>query len=309
MRKQILICSLLAFALVLLAVACASPPSLPTPTPHAKPPTKAPTATPTPTATAIPSPTSPTKPQLVREIKLRSLPGVGHNPQAIAVLDGRVYVANRRTDNVSVIEGDQVVEVIAVGDAPTAIAADEETGLVYVANEGDDSISIISGNRVVRTVPAPKSPACLAALEGRLYAGGRGDNSLAVLDGVSGEQIAAVPLKASIGILALAVNPVNHLLYASVYHAVEIVDLKELTVVGRLDHEVYLTLGVDPASERFFVSEYDAMSGNHHLVAYDALGQRELGRGTWRWAQWGKCTSSTQAVTTWHSSVARATVW
>lgn len=278
MRKQFLICSLLAFALVLLAVACASPLSPPTSTPHAKPPTKAPTATPTPTATTIPSPTSPTKPQLVREIKLRSLTGAGHNPQAVAALDGRVYVANRRTDNVSVIEGDQVVEVIAVGDAPTAIATDEETGLVYVANEGDDSISIISGNRVVRTVPAPKSPACLAALEGHLYAGGRGDNALAVLDGVSGEQIAAVPLKASIGILALAVNPVNHLLYASVYHAVEIVDLKELTVVGRLDHEVYLTLGVDPASERFFVSEYDAMAGNQHLVAYDALGQTELGR-------------------------------
>jgi YVTN family beta-propeller protein len=278
MKRRAVMCTLLAFAALFLAVACAPVPLSPTPTLPAKPPSKVPTAIPSPTATLVPSPTRPTQPQLVREVTLRSLPDVGHNPQAIAVLDGRIYVANRSTDNVSVIEGDKVVEVIAVGDTPVALAADHKTGLVYVANEGEDSISIISGNRVVRTVSAPKSPACLAALDGHLYAGGRGENALAVLDGVSGKHIATVPLKASIGILALAVNPTNQLLYASVYRAVEIVNLKELTIVGRLDQEVYLTLGVDPTSERFFITEYDAKSGEHYLVAYDALGQREVGR-------------------------------
>jgi YVTN family beta-propeller protein len=280
MTRQVVTCALLAVAVVLVSASCAPVPPSPTPTLPAKPSSKVPSAVASPTATPLPSSTRPTKPQFVREVTLRSLPGVGHNPQAIAVLDGRIYVANRSTDNVSVIEGDEVVEVIAVGKAPVAVAADHKTGLVYVANENEDSISVISGSRVVKTVPAPKSPACLAALDGRIYAGGRGENTLAVLDAASGEQIAVVPLRASIGILALAVNPLNHLLYASVYKGVEIVDLAELTVVGRVEHEAYLTLGADPTSERFFVSEYDAKSGDQSLVAYDALGQRELGRVT-----------------------------
>lgn len=275
MRSITFISALLAFVVLLASMACSRPqPLLPTPTPSPLPPT----AAPSPTVTMPPAPTRPGKLQFIGEIKLRALPGVGHNPQAVAVLDGRIYIANRSTNNVSVIEGDEVVAVIAVGAAPIAVAADAETGLVYVANEGEDSISIISGYRVVETVPAPRSPACLAALEGRLYAGGRGENALMVLDGVSGEFIASVPLDASIGVLALAVNSLNDLLYASVYDAVEIVDLKELVVVGRLEREAYLTLGADPSSGRFFVGEYESESSSHYLVAYDALGAQVLGR-------------------------------
>ncbi len=278
MRRPVPLATLLGLVVASLAAACT--PTAPTATlmPHAKTSTRAPTAVPTPTATLVPSPTQPAKPQAVRELTLRALPGVGRAPQAIAVLDGRVYVANRTTDNVSVIEGDKVIDVIEVGDAPVAVAADERTGLVYVANEGDDSISVISGSRVVRTVPAPHNPACLAALDGRLYAGGRGDSSLAVLDGLSGEQIATVALRARIGILALAVNPANDLLYASVYGGVEIVHLEDLSIVGMLEREVYRTLGADPVSERLLISEYDAESREQYLVAYDALGQREQGR-------------------------------
>ncbi len=276
MRVRAFACILLALALALSAGACAPAPLTPTPTPLAR------VATPSPAATIPPSPTLPSKPQSVGEITLRTLPGVGHNPQAIAVLDGRVYVANRSTDNVSVIEDNEVVEVIAVGDAPVALATDPETGLLYVANEGEDSVSIISGYHVVKTVPAPKNPACLVVLDGRLYVGGRGENALAVLDGVSGERIATVPLEASIGILALAANPVTNLLYASVYNSVQIVDLRDLTVIAALEHDAYVTLGTDPTSERFFINEYDTSDDTYglhqYLVAYDALGREQLGR-------------------------------
>ncbi len=278
MRRPVLLAGLLGLVMAPLAAACT--PAAPTSivTPHARPSTQAPTAVPSPTATLAPSPTQVAKPQAVREVTLRALPGVGRAPQAIAVLDGIVYVANRTTHNVSVIEGDKVIDVIEVGNAPVAIAADERTGLVYVANEGDDSISVISGSRVVRTVPAPHNPACLAALDGRLYAGGRGESTLAVLDGFSGVQIATVALRARIGILALTVNPANDLLYASVYSGVEIVHLEDLSIVGSLEREVYRTLGADPVSGRLLVGEYDAESREQYLVAYDALGQRELGR-------------------------------
>lgn len=278
MRIRVFSCICLALVLLVVAAACAPAPAVPTSTPRPKLPSMPPTASPSSSASKSPSPTLPDKLQVVGAITLRVLPGIGHSPQALAVLDTRVYVVNRSSDNVSVIEGDNVVAVIPVGKMPDAVAADPKTGLVYVSNEGDNSISVISGERVVKTVPAPPSPACLAALEGRLYVGGRGESALAVLDGISGERIATVHLRTTMGILALAVSPVTHLLYASVYDAVEIVDLATLKVVGRLKHDVYLTLGADPTQERFFISEYEPDFNTQYLVAYDALGRNRLGR-------------------------------
>ena len=278
MGTRAFFCTLLASALTLSFAGCAPGPASPTATKRPRPSTSVPTATLVPAATASPSPTSPSEPQVVGEIVLRSLPGVGHSPQAITVLDGRAYVVNRNTGNVSVIEGGEVVKVIAVGDAPVAAAADPATGLVYVANETDHSISIISGDQVVSTVPAPRHPACVASLDGRLYTGGRRDNLLMVLDGVTGEAINSVPLEGHIGIFALATNPATNLLYASVYDSVQIVDLDSLTVVAQLEHDVYTTLGADPIAGGFFVGEYDAKTNTHYLVKYAAFGQKELGR-------------------------------
>jgi YVTN family beta-propeller protein len=278
MRSRAVTLGWLALAVLLLAVGCASSPALRTSTPTTRPATQIPKLTPSPTAMVPPSPTLPDSPQLIEEITLRALPGVGHNPQAVAVLHGRVYVANRSTNNVSVLEGDELVAAIPVGEVPVAVAADMDTGLVYVANEAENSVSFISGTRVVQTVSGPQSPACLAAWGGHLYVGGRGDNALMVLDGLSGELLDTVPLEAPIGVLALAVNPATNLLYASVYDGVQIVSLESLTVVGQLAHEVYLTLETDPIGGGFFVGEYDADSGVHYLINYTALAQEEVAR-------------------------------
>ncbi len=277
-RRSVLVCGWLA-SLLILAAACG--PSAPSPTPAVQ---VSPTHTtstavsPTATVAAPASPTAPLKPQLLPEIALRQLPGIGHSPQAIAVLGRRVYVANRATDNVSLIEGDQVVDVLTVGDAPAAIVADPKSGLIYVANEEDSSISIISGDQVVTTVPGPENPVCLAVFEGRVYAGGRGENAVAVLDGASGERIATLPLKASIGIFALAVNPTTRLLYASVYNSVQIVDVDSLKLSGEFVHAVYRTLAMDTVGGGFYVTVYESYNNTHHLVHYTTLGERELGR-------------------------------
>jgi YVTN family beta-propeller protein len=288
-RKVVFLAWLLALAVVI--AACARTPASPTATAMSGtatprptddgmgfPPTPTLTATAGPTATSAPSPTPASQVQLIGEIGLRSLPGIGHSPQALTVLGGRVYVANRTTNNVSVVEGNQVNNVIPVGAAPIALAADEATGLVYVANEGDNSISFISGDSVVRTVPAPESPSCLVALDGRLYAGGRNENVVAVLDGLSGERLATVPVSTTIGVLALAVNPVEDLLYADVYTSVQIVRLRDGATVAVLDHPTYITLAADPALQRVFVSEYDADTNQQYLVAYEPYGEKELGR-------------------------------
>jgi YVTN family beta-propeller protein len=288
-RKIVFLAWLLALTVVI--AACAPTPASPTATATSRSgtprppdggteyrPTAAPTATAGPMATTAPSLTSVPQVQLVGEVSLRSLPGIGHNPLALTVLGGRVYVANRTTNNVSVIDGDRVTSVIPVGAAPMALAADEKTGLVYVANEGDNSISFISGNTVVRTVPAPESPSCLAALDGHLYAGGRNENVVAVLDGLSGERVATVPVSTTIGVLTLAVNPEAGLLYAGVYNNVQILRLRDGATVAALDRPSYMTLAADAGLQRVLVSEYDSDSGKQYLVAYEPYGQMELGR-------------------------------
>jgi len=276
--SRILVCSLLA---CLLMVAAACGPSAPSPTPASAPsPTRAasPAASPTATPSAPAPPTAPLKPQLLPEISLRALPGMGHSPQAIAVLERHVYVANRASDNVSVIEDGRVVGVVTVGAAPSAMAADAKSGLVYVANEEDSTISVISGHEVVATLPAPADPSCLAAFEGRIYAGGRGENALAVLDGASGERIANLPLKASIGIFALAINPSTRLLYASAYDSVQILDIDSLKVAGQVERDAYKTLAADPVGGGFYITEYQPYDNSHQLVKYTTFGERELGR-------------------------------
>ena len=277
MKARAFLCVCLALSLLLPLTACAPAPApSATSTPPPTPPVRAPTATPLPSVTL--APTLPVKPELVGQVALDALPAVGHAPQAMTILDGRVYVANRGTDNVSVIEGNKVTAVVPVGQAPVAVAADPTTGLVYIACETDNEIAFLSGDKVVGRAAAPESPACLAALDGRLYVGARAENELAVLDGISGERIATVKLKASIGILALAVQPLDQLLYAAVYDGVEIVDLQRLAVVGRLERQLYTTLGVDPAGGRFFIGEYDSAANQEYLVAFDALGKKEQGR-------------------------------
>jgi len=256
----------------------ATPSAAATATARPQSPTAAPTATSRPVSTVAPSPTFVDAVRFVGDIQLGALPGIGHDPQAVALLDGRIYVANRSTNNVSVIEDGQVTAVVPVGAAPTALAADEKTGFVYVANEGDNTISYISGSSAVRTVPGPETPSCLVAFDGRLYAGGRGENAVLVLDGLSGERLASLPLSTAVGALALAVNPVEGLLYAGVYNSVQILSLRDGATVAVLDHPNYVTLAADSAHQRVFVSEYDSSSSKEYLVAYDLRGQNELGR-------------------------------
>lgn len=76
-----------------------------------------------------------------------------------------IYVASPGTDSVLVIDPDSesIVEIIPVGDNPTAVASNPETGLVYVANSGDETISVIDSeeNEVIETIELDSEPVSL----------------------------------------------------------------------------------------------------------------------------------------------------
>ncbi|MDP4689303.1 MAG: hypothetical protein NWS32_00955, partial [Candidatus Nanopelagicales bacterium] len=82
--------------------------------------------------------------------------GVGSNPIGVAVddVDDTVYVTNRGSDNVSVINGRLGVltdDTITVGDGPQGVAVDQGDDTVYVTNYFSGTVSVINGRLGVRT--------------------------------------------------------------------------------------------------------------------------------------------------------------
>ena len=86
---------------------------------------------------------------------------VGTSPSALALgADGRLYVANRGSSSVSVIDTNagsvnynKVIKTITVGANPNSVAVSPDGSLAYVAN-ANDTVSVIDTrtNAVVRTI-------------------------------------------------------------------------------------------------------------------------------------------------------------
>ena len=96
---------------------------------------------------------------------------VGDTPESVtASPDGlRVYVANRGSNNISVIDtvlGAVAGTPISVGTAPTRLALSRDGERLYVANSGSASISVIdtSTNLVVNTVATVLPSAPMASM-------------------------------------------------------------------------------------------------------------------------------------------------
>ena len=75
---------------------------------------------------------------------------VGATPFGVAVNQGddTVYVTNRGSDNVSVINGRLCVltdDTITVGDGPIGVAVDQGDDTVYVTNYFSGTVSVING--------------------------------------------------------------------------------------------------------------------------------------------------------------------
>ncbi len=107
----------------------------------------------------------------------------------------RVYVANRSSNTVSVIDPatNAVVTTVAVGTQPTAVAVSPDGTRVYVANSGSNSVSVIDAATatVVATVAVGTQPVALAVSPDgtRAYVT---DNGLSVLDLTTNTVVATV---------------------------------------------------------------------------------------------------------------------
>ncbi|MGW7008939.1 IPT/TIG domain-containing protein [Streptomyces sp. NPDC054933] len=145
----------------------------------------------------------------VSALALTAIPA-GTSPFAVAIApNGRVFVANATSNNVTVIDSatDTVLTTVPVGSYPIAVAV-AASGGVYVANTGSNNVTVIDSatNTVVTTVPAGTSPFAVAvAPNGRVYVPNNQSNNVTVID--SATNTALTSLAVGSGPEAAAVAP------------------------------------------------------------------------------------------------------
>jgi len=185
--------------------------------------------------------------------------GVGYHPGT-----DRVYVANRNSDNVSVVDptlGD-VVGHLAVGSLPNGVAVVDD--LVYVANFDDDTVSVIDANTATmsHTIPlvgAEPSHFAVDAAQGFAYLSLHGDGAVSYLhNGARWNYLPGVPEA-----YGIAFDPFTRLLYVGnrgEYQTVTVVDVDTNNVLDTfaVSREPYM-LGVNPNTGHLFVVAGDEL--------------------------------------------------
>jgi YVTN family beta-propeller protein len=119
---------------------------------------------------------------------------LGFNP-----LGNKVYCANRRSDNVTVIDGisDTVIAAVPAGSYPIALAYNPVMNRMYCANRTSGSVTVIDGvgDSVIDTAPILERPYALAYCPNgnKLYAACYGEDAVAVIACSTNTMIANVP--------------------------------------------------------------------------------------------------------------------
>jgi len=114
---------------------------------------------------------------------------VGTDPDGVAYdsANGRMYVANYGSNNVSVIRtsDNTVIATISVGTNPIGVAYDSANGRMYVANNGSNTVSVIrtSDNTVIATISVGTGPYGVAydSANGRMYVANYGSDNVSVI--------------------------------------------------------------------------------------------------------------------------------
>jgi len=168
------------------------------------------TTTPTPTATPIviatdtptPTPTGTPTPVSTVELGVLAVVSVGQQPHGVSVdsTNRRVYVANHRSNNLTVLDADtlEVLESISLGDAvgPNGLAVMTTTQQVFVASKFSNSLTAVDGSDPgVRTIlwrsPTGSQPDGVA-LHSQLplaYVANYGSNSLTAVRLTDGSKL------------------------------------------------------------------------------------------------------------------------
>ena len=115
--------------------------------------------------------------------------------------NGNLYVTNRGSDTLSVINGttDEPVDEISLNAiAPSGIVYNAANNYIYVTNMGSNTVSVINGttNTVVANIPVGLGPNGIAYNQnnGDIYVANSVNNTISIVDGLANTVISTIPL-------------------------------------------------------------------------------------------------------------------
>jgi YVTN family beta-propeller protein len=145
---------------------------------------------------------------------------VGKTPYALAVnpVTNKIYVANKDSNSVTVIDGaTNSTTTVAVDSLPYAVAVNPVTNKIYVANRGSDTVTVIDGaTNSTTSVAVGHWPWAVAVnpVTNKIYVVNRNGNTVTVIDGATnGTTTVTVGTQPQ----AVAVNPVTNKIYVTNY--------------------------------------------------------------------------------------------
>ncbi|MGA8512963.1 MAG: thermopsin family protease [Thermoplasmata archaeon] len=118
-------------------------------------------------------------------------------------VNGKLFVANLESDNVTVINGTSnlVIANVNVGSGPIEAAYDYANGNVYVTDLDSNAVSVIDGvtNLVIATVEVGVSPYGVAVdpTNGDVYVANKFSNNVSVISGTTNKVVATIPVGSS----------------------------------------------------------------------------------------------------------------
>src|SRR6266852_1928416 len=151
----------------------------------------------------------------------------GTNPLAAAVnpVTNKIYVANRGSNNVTVIDGAKnTTTPVTAGTNPAGVAVNPVTNKIYVANQGSNNVTVIDGATngtpasVSATVAAGTMPSGVAVnpVTNKIYVTNANSNNVTVIDGANPTKTPPPPpVPAGMNPAGVAVNPVTNKIYVT----------------------------------------------------------------------------------------------
>ncbi len=190
----------------------------------------------------------------------------GNYPQAMAVnlLTNKIYVANRNSNDVTVIDGaDNSTVTVPVGTQPRGIAVNLATNKIYVANASGGGVTEIDGiTNATAGITAGMAPVAVAvnAATNKIYVANYGKfdgtlGSVTVIDGATG---ATTTVGARAKPMAVAINPVTNKIYVANYGdgTVTVIDGATNDTATVVVGTEVRSLAVNPVTNKIYVVNY-----------------------------------------------------
>ena len=188
----------------------------------------------------------------------------------MAMLGGKLYVANYDTKNIAVIQNDKVVKFIPVGDSPVALAADTAQNRLYVVNVNDKTISLITNDQVTLTQNIGDSARSLVFLENKLWVGLDFKSTMLVLDAATLSVQSRIIFPENTSIISMASDAARHRIYVGNYEKTSVIDTTTNRILTTFPSAgSFGTIAVNSALDFVLIGTYDSATSKHSLTTFD----------------------------------------